>query len=382
MRRSFVTSPVLRVAIAWLSAAACLGAACARATEPAAHLERLAPAVDGFFSIAPGSVFATVGGAKFGGLSGAVFDAASGELLAVSDDRTDSRVFRLRLLENPLRVEPVGVIALRGTPVRIDPEGLALLPGGHLLVSSEGVQNQEPRVPPGLFEYTHDGVFVRGLAVRERYIPPARGAITSGARNNASFESLTVSADGAQVFTATETALAQDGETAGFDRGTRVRLLEYARRGDTYVPNREWLYDVDRTSRPGYNVGFSGNGVVELVALDGSHLLALERSYVENADDRARSVNRIRLYRVSLEGASDVSDLDTIAGRTDLRPVSKELVLDLGATPGLPPAFAALDNFEALAFGPPRPDGRRPLFMISDDNFSADQRTWFLRIVF
>ena len=85
---------------------------------------------------------------------------------------------------------------------------------------------------------------------------------------------------------------------------------------------------------------------------------------------------------ISLNGASDVSGLDSIAGRTELKPVSKELVVDLGALPGLPPALALLDNFEALAFGPPRPDGRRPLFIISDDNFSADQRTWFLRVVF
>ena len=372
----------------WRAAVLCVCglvcAACGGAPERSAQVARAAPAIDGAFSIAPGSVFATLGGAKFGGVSGAVFDAASGEMLAISDDRNDSRVFRLRVRDDPFVVEPVGVIALRGTPVPIDPEGLALLPDGHLLVSSEGVQNQDPRAPPGLFEYTRDGAFVRALEVRDRFVPPLSGAITRGVRDNASLESLTVSADGAQVFTAIETAIAQDGEPASFDRGARVRVLEYeyVGRAESYVPNREWLYEVDAITRPAYRVGFSVNGIVELLALDRSHLLALERSYVENADDRAHSINRIRLYRISLDGASDVSGLDSIAGRTDVRPLSKELVLDLAALPGLPPALARLDNFEAMAFGPPRPDGRRPLFIVSDDNFSADQHSWFLRLVF
>jgi hypothetical protein len=360
---------------------ACLCTACRRTPETGPHEASREPTVVGYFSIAPGSEFAAVSGARFGGLSGAVFDRASGELLALSDDRMEPRVFRLRVHQDPLTVEPAGIIALQGTPVAIDPEGLTILPDGHLLVSSEGVQNREPRSPPGLFEYTSDGAFVRALQVRARFIPPENGPIGRGVRENASFESLTLSADGSQVFTATETALAQDGEPANFDRGTRVRLLEYVKKGDAFVPNREWVYDVDATSRPSFNVGFTTNGVVEL-ATDGATLLALERSYVENKDDPAQSVNRIRLYRVAFDGASDVSSLETISGRTDLRSVRKGLVLDLDRTTGLPAGFAALDNFEALALDRPGPDGRRPLYIISDDNFSKTQRSWFLRVRF
>jgi hypothetical protein len=356
---------------------ATLCVACARSTVT----ERRSPSVDGYYSIAPGSEFSTLGPFRFGGLSGAALDPDSGEVLAVSDDRMEPRIFRLRVRdETLLSVEPVGVIALRGTPVQLDPEGLALLPNGGLLVSSEGVQNREPRSPPGLFEYTRDGVFVRALDVRGRFLPPAMGPITRGVRENASFESLAVSRDGSRVFTAIETALVQDGEPASFDRGARVRLLEYERKGDTFAPGREWLYDVDATARPPFNAGIMPNGVVELAVTEDSTLLVLERSFVENLDDRAKSINRIRLYRVAFDGATDVSGADTIAGVPDLRSVSKQLVLDLDTTPGMPPGFAALDNFEALLFGAPRPGGGRPLFIISDDNFSNTQRTWFLRL--
>ena len=95
-------------------------------------------------------------------------------------------------------------------------------------------------------------------------------------------------------------------------------------------------------------------------------------------------MNGIQIYRVSLEGATDVSELDSIAGRTGLVSLSKQLVLDLDSAAGLPPALKAshLENFEGMTFGPAPPDGERRLFMVSDDNFSKDQRTWFLRLTF
>ena len=41
-------------------------------------------------------------------------------------------------------------------------------------------------------------------------------------------------------------------------------------------------------------------------------------------------------------------------------------------------ALTNLDNFEALAFGPSLPDGRRTLLVMSDDNFRATQNTVFV----
>ncbi len=339
------------------------------------------PSVLDAFDIPPGTDFPSVHGARFGGLSGLASDAANGEILAISDDREGSRVFRLRIQESPLRVDPAGVIPLRGSPVKLDPEGIVLLPGGHLLVSSEGVQNEEPRQPPGIFEYSRDGAFIGALDLRTRYLPPERGPITHGVRANASFESLALTPDGSSLFTGTETALTQDGEAPDFEHGARARLLEYARQGDRFVPGREWLYELDPVAKPDFTANFFVTGLVELVALGDGNLLALERSYASEAGENGREMNRIRLYRVSLAGASDVSEFDSIAGRTDLRPASKRLLLDLGTTPGLPRALRALDNFEGLAFLPPRPDGRRLLLMVSDDNFSKKQRTWFVRVM-
>jgi len=353
---------------------------CINSVGPA-PLRPSSAALDEAFSISSGTSFATLVGAKFGGVSGLAFDAASGELLGVSDDRDNSRVFRLRFEDHPLQVEPIGLIALSGSPVKLDCEGIVLLPNGHLLISSEGVQNEDPRQPPGILEFTHDGAFVRMLNLRERYVPPASGPITRGVRSNSSFESLALTPDGRTLFTGTETALAQDGDAANFEHGALSRILEYRREGETFVPGREWLYELDPIARPDFTPDFSVTGLVELVASSDRELLALERSYAQEAGERGRELNRIRLYRVSLDGATDVSAFDSIAGRADLRPASKQLLLDLGKAPGLPPSLAALDNFEGLALLPPLHDGRRPLIVVSDDNFSNRQRTWFVRLM-
>jgi hypothetical protein len=381
MRRG-PSSCLARLAV---SAAAALVVACSYLSpEPEAPIEERTPVVDSSFEVQPGETFESIDHARFGGLSSLAFDVSSGNLLALSDDRENTRIFRLQVREDPFSIQPIGVIPLQGTPVALDPEGLVILPNGHLLVSSEGIQNRDPRTPPGFFEYSADGQFLDMLELRERFLPPATGEITHGVRANTSFESLTVGVDGSRFFVGLETALAQDGEPATFEHGARTRILEYKRDGLMYAPGREWLYELEPLPQPPFKPSLMINGLVELVALDESHLLALERSFIENADDPAHSMNRIQIYRVSLEGATDVSELDSIAGRTGLVPLSKELVLDLDSAAGLPPALKAsnLENFEGMAFGPAPPDGERRLFLVSDDNFSKDQRTWFLRLTF
>ena len=80
----------------------------------------------------------------------------------------------------------------------------------------------------------------------------------------------------------------------------------------------------------------------------------------------------IKLFAVSLAGLPDVAELDPPASLA-LPTAQKTLLLDF-ADLGLP-----LDNFEGMAFGPPLPDGRRPLFIVSDDNFNPDlQKTFVL----
>jgi hypothetical protein len=131
------------------------------------------------------------------------------------------------------------------------------------------------------------------------------------------------------------------------------------------VPAEEFYYQAD-----------PGLGVAEIVALSDDELLVLERGF------EAGVGNTIRIYKVSLDSASDVSGVDSLA-TSDAEPVQKELLVDLadcpsnGATtaPGATQSNPLLDNFEALTLGPVLPDGRQSLVLASDDNFSGGQTT-------
>lgn len=318
---------------------------------------------------------------KFGGISGLASLAGGRELLGIADDRENSRVYRFKVEGEPpnLRLVPTATITLQsgpGAPAKLDPEGIAVTAEGHILISSEGIGNEEPRLPPAILEYSAAGEFIRQLEVRPRFVPTERGEVVSGVRPNSAFESLALAHDG-RLFTAAELPLAQDGDLVPFGPGSRTRLLEYREAAGRFRPAREFAYDIDPMDQPPFTQTTIVNGIVELLALGGDELLSLERGYAESAN-RAQSLNRIRIFRVSLAGATDISGVASLRKQPAVRPVRKTLLLDLKDVGGLSPALAALDNFEGMTWGPVLPDGRRQLLIVSDDNFSARQVTAFL----
>jgi hypothetical protein len=321
--------------------------------------------------------------ARFGGISGLAVDPRTGELLGISDDREQPRVFIFRPPpvdgRTPFRVDLHAYLPLPAhpdAPVALDPEGIAVTRGGRVFISSEGIQSEEPRVPPAIVEYTRNYAFVRQLEVPAKFVPPATGPLTRGVRNNAAFESLTLTPDERRLFTAAESPLAQDGPAATTGTGGLVRVVEYLAAGETYTPGREFAYPLDPLGPLEFTPGLLVTGLVELLALGDSDFLAMERGFAQEQGG-SRTVNRIRIFRMSLEGATDISGFDSIGGRRVV-PASKTLVLDLSTVRGMSPELATLDNFEGMVFGPDLPDGSRTLIIVSDDNFNPKQRTWFL----
>ena len=116
-----------------------------------------------------------------------------------------------------------------------------------------------------------------------------------------------------------------------------------------------------------------------MTALSGGTLLALERAFVEDGQDDSHSIATIRIFKIDLSAATNIAALDSISGHSEIVPVKKTLLLDLATLSNLSPELApSLDNFEGMTFGPRLPDGRATLLIVSDDNFSGKQRTWFL----
>jgi hypothetical protein len=114
-------------------------------------------------------------------------------------------------------------------------------------------------------------------------------------------------------------------------------------------------------------------GVSDLLAVSDHEVIVLERGWQSDYG------STVRIFRVDFEagGLADVSGVAALDAKTPVLP--KTLVVDLGA---LPPSGATnpgkqpnplLDNYEALALGPTLDDGRRVVFVTSDDNASATQ---------
>src|SRR5688572_15943239 len=299
----------------------------------------------GEYSIPPLTEFAALKAARFGGVSGIVIDPNTGELLGVCDDSADSRVFVFRVPTPapptvPFRVDLHAYFPLpsdAAAPRVLDPEAITITRDGRLFVASEGIGNRQPRVPPAVVEYSRNYQYVGQLEIPRKFMPPATGDAAWGVRANAAFESLTLAPDGARLYTATESPLVQDGPEATVERGARIRILEFAKSGDAYQPAREFAYDIDALPDPGFTPRFAVTGLVELLSTGGSEFLAMERGYAEEDGESGRRQNTIRIFQMSIDGATDISTLDSLRGQAGIRSARKTLLLDFSTIKGLSP---------------------------------------------
>ena len=328
----------------------------------------------------------TFQGTEVGGLSGITYDPSKNVYYSISDDRSQINPARFYTLQIDLSkgslkqggVTPVGITTLLTengqpfAPLSLDPEGIALTSKGTVFISSEGDANQ--LINPFVNEFSLAGQQLQALPVRQKFLPTANKS--SGIRNNLAFESLTVTPNQNYLFTATENALYQDGPAATLSNGSPSRILKYDLTTGQSVA--EFLYNTDPVALPPNPAdAFNTNGLVDLLALDdsGNHFLALERSFSTGAvGTPGNTGNTIKLYEVSLEGATDISSIDslTTAGSSGITPAKKNLLLNF-TDQGIP-----TDNIEGLTFGPTLADGRRSLVVVSDNNFSKTQFTQVL----
>ncbi|HEV7516047.1 MAG TPA: esterase-like activity of phytase family protein [Thermoanaerobaculia bacterium] len=238
----------------------------------------------------------------------------------------------------------------------LDGEGLAITPWRTFLVASE--------VEPSIREFSREGKLLGTLPVPDLFLA---GKGQRGIRGNLGFESLALSPAGTTLWTANERPLKQDLADDSKTVPGPVRLLRYTRGGEGFVPGPQYVYPVEGIAHPG--PGFALIGLSDLLLLPDGSLLALERELTP-----IRGL-RIRLYRVSTAGATDVSGLDALAGAT-YRPVTKTLLYDF-AQAGFTP-----DNLEGITWGSDLPDGDRTLVLVADDNFEPLQQTQLVALRF
>jgi len=361
---------VLLTAIVALASGLVVGPAAATGPRgPSAHLTYLSGT-----TMAAGATFE---GTVVGGLSSLTYDAARGVYYALSDDQgagftptsSPARFYTLSIdvsdgVLDPGDVQVLAVTTFLGPdgqpfPARsLDPEGLTLTPQDTLVLTSEGISTRG--IGPFVREFDLSGRQLADLPVPGYFAPTA----TSGVRQNLGFEAVAVAPDGQQLFVGTENALVQDGPAATTATGSPARILRYhLGHGGS---DREYVYPTDPVAAP--STVFTVNGLVDLLALNNEFLLAMERSFSVGAG------NTIRIYRLALPGATDVSGVADIHDVAGLQAARKSLLLQLPSTINGEP----LDNVEGMTLGPTLPDGRRSVLLVSDNNFTAGQASQVL----
>nr|MDT0660746.1 esterase-like activity of phytase family protein [Micromonospora sp. DSM 115978] len=287
-----------------------------------------------------------------------------GRALALVDNigTSPARVYELDLDtgRRGLDVDVRDVTVLRrpdGTPYTgadFDGEGLVAERGGATVLASS---EREPSIRR--FRLS-DGRETAAFPVPDRFqVAPAGEAAV-----NQTFEALAATPDHRVLYAGMEGPLAADGRDVE-GRGLQ-RILRYAgREGGAYTPTTQYAYRTDPNL-----------GLVELVALGGDQLLAVERGYTAGVG------NTVRVYRVSATGVPDVSAVPSLSTLADPRSwLGKELLVDIadcppsGATAKQPQPNPLLDNIEGAALGGWLPGGRRVLHLVSDDNGNAAQTT-------
>ncbi|HEY7697286.1 MAG TPA: esterase-like activity of phytase family protein [Vicinamibacteria bacterium] len=317
---------------------------------------------------------------EVGGISAVSHEGENGAWLALSDARVSSRFYEMAvsLDGSTLSVTPRRAVALENADP-LDTEGMVKSPWGTLLVSTEGDGDKEPVLQPKLLEFDREGALVRSFPIPEKFLvsgsPPEKGV-----RDNLAFESLALSLEGDKVFVGVEGTLYQDGAVAGVDSIGFSRILVFAVKGNDLSETAEYVYPMGPfIPAADFAEQEVSGGLVELVSLGGTRLLALERIFIRELSGEKRDRNQSRIFSVDLSSASNVMSDESLEVSRDWRPVTKELVLDLDdVVDRLPREYPRLDNLEAMGLGPELPGGGRALLLASDDNFHSRQRTQFL----
>ena len=357
-------------------------AACGLAAGPATAADFTLRLI-GQHSIATGTLYQ---GVEFGGISG-IDRAADGSHWAIADDRGGERgtprFYNLRLnydasgfaatnavvINSQTFMQRPDGTAFPATSRTVDPEGIRLAPNGNLIWSSEGNWNANPanRYQPFVREMKTDGSFVREFATPAmfNYVDNT----STGGRSNKLFEAVAVTPNGT-VFTANEDALIQDGPITTLGAGSVVRLT--ALDPVSGMAGAQYAYQLPAipvNAAAGAPFG-PDNGLPELLALDETSFIAVERAFAFGVGNTIRLVHT----RITPE-TTDVSGIASLEGAA-YTPMTRTLLLEMP----LVWQGVTLDNIEAISWGHTLPNGNRTLVLAADNNFSSTQVTQFIAL--
>ena len=341
-------------------------------------------------------------GTTVGGLSSLDYNSLTDRYLAISDDRSrtnPARFYELSLdlaqFQRSATPGMAGVTFQEVTTIQqpgggafksnsVDPEGLRFDTARNKIYwSNEGHRGIFGFHNPTVREMNPDGSHSRDFEVPARYHPNGSNmGLFPGDRgiyNNLAFESLAISVDGDTLYTATENGLIQDTPPSNIFTGSRSRILSFDIASGK--PGAEYIYDVGPVVfAPASFVGFATNGLTDFIAIGDRQFITIERSFTRGAVTPGNTATgyTVRLYYVDARNATDISGMESIAGRS-VQPVRKTLLLDLSDLKNTDGSALAVGNIEGITLGP-RFNGKHTLVLVADNNFTRGQLTQFVAL--
>ncbi|GHJ37013.1 esterase-like activity of phytase family protein [Streptomyces sp. TS71-3] len=325
-------------------------------------------------------------GTTVGGLSGIDLDPCTGEYALISDDRSYQQPARFYTARIDVDGDGVHGVRFTGTHALRQPDGTTYPPP--TLNDGKAIDPEDIRVDPATCRYwwsqegnrpktkdAPDPVIQPSIQVAGRQgeymgtLPlPEDYRITTGdrgPRRNLALEAITFSPDGSRLTSAVEGPLLQDGPESTTEHGSLARVTQQSRTGAVLG---QFAYPLEPLfAEPDPDSPWSPDtGIPSILAYpgDANRYLVMERTYVPG------SGFRIRIFDATTRGATRIQNRDSLASAAALRPMGKQLLVDLDDLP-----LSTVDNVEGMTWGPRLATGERTLVLVSDDNFSSDEVT-------
>lgn len=322
-----------------------------------------------------------------GGISGIDYNPITDEYLLISDDRSaynPVRYYTAKILFTQARIDTVQFFNIQyllqedgnvypdfktNPALTPDPEAIRYNPNSKQLVwinegerfkKQDQVVLQDPAININSLEGNYLGIFstASNTIMYENEIGP---------RQNGAFEGLTFADDYKSLYASIEEPLYQDGSRADVIKtNALVRIYKY----DVATKKNlaQYAYELEPVAFPSVPAtAFKTNGISEILFIEENKLLVMERSF-----STGRKACTVKLFISDLSHASNVISVNSLIENPTVRLIKKKLLLNMDEL-GI-----YIDNIEGVTFGPRLSNGHQTLLFVSDNNFSALQKTQFL----
>lgn len=302
---------------------------------------------------------------KVGGLSS--IDFVNGKFYLISDDKNKPvRFYEMELdftKDNFSKIKINEVTNIDTDEDFIDPESLRFdKENNSFFWSSEG--NYKKAVSPKVFE-----ISAKGKEIKTHKTPnifqAKNNTKTTGTRRNGTFEALSMSIDPNIYWVGMELPLKQDGEEPQIEEGKYpIRISKLNKKTDELKYQFAYMLDaIPKNSIPKNK--FIVNGCPEILEIDSSHFLVLERAYASGHKDGG---NTIKIYIADFSEATDISNIQSLKNKKYI-PAKKTLLFNFETIrPKL--TNGIVDNIEGITFGKVLENGNRTIVVVSDNNFN------------